>query len=71
MLVPGEAVDADLTILKGFFSDNAWNKLLMLGKRISFNFSLRNISKQILAGTNKFSPYFLPVNLKGDNYICC
>ena len=32
-----EAVDADLTVLKRFFSDDAWNKLLMLCKRISFN----------------------------------
>ena len=37
MSIPGEAVDADLTVLKRFFSDDAWNKLLMLCKRISFN----------------------------------
>ena len=39
MSIPGEAVDADLTVLKRFFSDDAWNKLLMLRKRISFNFT--------------------------------
>ena len=28
MSIPGEVVDADLTVLKRFFSDDAWNKLL-------------------------------------------
>ena len=38
MSIPGEAVDADLTVLKRFFSDDAWNKLLLC-KRMSFNFT--------------------------------
>ena len=49
MSIPGEAVDADLTVLKRFFSDDAWNKLLMLCKRINFNltyFLLSNLENR-------------------------
>lgn len=49
MSIPGEAVDADLTVLKRFFSDDAWDKLLMLCKRINFNltyFLLSNLENR-------------------------
>ncbi|XP_073239411.1 uncharacterized protein [Porites lutea] len=39
MSIPGEAVDADLTVLKRFFSDDAWNKLLMLLSQLKESWS--------------------------------
>ena len=29
--IPGEAIEADLTVLRGFFTDDAWKMVLMLG----------------------------------------